>query len=79
LRRPDLPPITDPVTTQTHDTRRHSREARLSHRNAQAGHGWTASAIPLAATIADRLADKARVFEGTAKGDGVLDLLERAQ
>jgi hypothetical protein len=49
----------------------------LSHRNAQAGHGWTASAIPLAATIADRLADKARVFEGTARGDQALDVLER--
>jgi hypothetical protein len=73
------PHRTAPVTpTQTHDTRRESRRARLSHRNAQAGHGWTATALPLTATLADRLADKARVFEGTAKGDGVLDLLEGA-
>jgi hypothetical protein len=65
--------------TQTLDTRRQSRQARRQHSKHEATrHGWTHSALPLTATLADAIAEKARVFAGTARGDWAEDALDRA-
>lgn len=56
-------------------TRKESHRARQAHRMAHAGqHGWTVAALPLVATIAERLAVKAAADD--ARGDRAADALE---
>lgn len=60
---------------RTENTRRESGRARQAYRVAQARqHGWALAALPLAATIAERLRVKAGSDD--AAGDRAQDALE---